>query len=171
MYRDAPNHVPTNIAFGNFSDIKRHRPWLRTFFLKAEQPAYINLVGQNKVTSFLRLKEVSLSTVLWSLGVSCFFLFMLVPSWAAGCCLPEDPPILNFFSPKPLHHCCTWKDFLKGYTKGFSGLRICYGEYKKDPRACCATFTTDTVKAHQDRIRHFFNTLLQSSNFLGHWTS
>ena len=125
------------------------------FFLKAEQPAYINLVGQNKVTSFLRLKEVSLSTVLWSLGVSCFFLFMLVPSWAAGCCLPEDPPILNFFSPKPLHHCCTWKDFLKGYTKGFSGLRICYGEYKKDPRACCATFTTDTVKAHQDRIRHF----------------
>ena len=96
MYRDAANHVPTNIAFGNFSDIKRHRPWLRTFFLKAEQPAYINLVGQNKVTSFLRLKEVSLSSVLWSLGVSCFFLFILVPSWAAA--YQQIPPFLTFFA-------------------------------------------------------------------------
>ena len=65
------------------------------FFLKAEQPAYINLVGQNKVTSFLRLKEVSLSTVLWSLGVSCFFLFFLVPSWAAA--YQKIPPFLTFF--------------------------------------------------------------------------
>ena len=147
MYRDAANHVPTNIAFGNFSDIKRHRPWLRTFFLKAEQPAYINLVGQNKVTSFLRLKEVSLSTVLWSLGVSCFFLFFLVPSWAAA--YQKIPPFLTFFAKAtaPLLHL---KRFLKGYSKGFSGLRICYGEYKKYPRACCATFTTDTVMAHQD---------------------
>ena len=46
----------------NFFDIKRHPPWIFELF------GSINLVGQGKVTSFLRLKK--LLAFLWTFNVS-----------------------------------------------------------------------------------------------------